>query len=89
MRTQRESERNRSRTPVEAEARAIWPSLPAYKAHIAGGNWQGKAGAYGIQETGDDFVERIDGSFTNVMGLPMERTARLLKKEGITPQTDR
>ena len=51
--------------------------------HIAGGNWQGKAGAYGIQETGDAFVERIDGSFTNVMGLPMERTRRLLTAVGI------
>ena len=40
--------------------------------HIKFGNWKGKAGAYGIQETGDQFVERIEGSFTNVIGLPME-----------------
>ncbi len=32
-----------------------------------------KAGAYAIQEHGDLIVERIDGSFTNVVGLPMER----------------
>lgn len=46
--------------------------------HIAGGSWEGKAGAYGIQEKGDAFVERIEGSLTNVMGLPMELLAHLL-----------
>jgi len=47
-------------------------------AHIAGRSWEGKAGAYAIQETGDQFVERIEGSLTNVMGLPMELLQRLL-----------
>jgi septum formation protein len=46
--------------------------------HIAGGTWEDKAGAYAIQETGDEFVERLDGSLTNVVGLPMELLARLL-----------
>jgi len=46
--------------------------------HIAGGAWEGKAGAYAIQEMGDEFVERIDGSLTNVVGLPMELLQRLL-----------
>jgi len=32
-----------------------------------------KAGAYAIQEEGDLIVERIDGSYTNVVGLPVER----------------
>ena len=48
--------------------------------HIKNGDWQGKAGAYGIQESGDEFVERIEGSFTNVMGLPMELVEDLLGK---------
>jgi septum formation protein len=48
--------------------------------HIKNGDWRGKAGAYGIQETGDEFVERIEGSFTNVIGLPMELVERLLGK---------
>ena len=48
--------------------------------HIKGGLWQGKAGAYGIQETGDEFVERIEGSFTNVIGLPMELMEKLIKE---------
>lgn len=55
------------------------------QAHIAGGLWKGKAGAYGIQETADEFVDHIDGSFTNVMGLPMERTEKLLGQYGIHP----
>lgn len=40
--------------------------------------WEGKAGAYGIQEGGDVNVESIEGSFTNVIGLPMELLGRLL-----------
>jgi len=32
-----------------------------------------KAGAYAIQEEGDAIIESIDGSYTNVMGLPVER----------------
>jgi septum formation protein len=47
--------------------------------HIAGGSWEGKAGAYAIQEADDAFVERIEGSVTNVMGLPMELLEQLLK----------
>ena len=48
-------------------------------AHIRGGSWEGKAGAYAIQETGDQFVERIEGSLSNVIGLPLERLAQLLR----------
>jgi len=45
--------------------------------HIKSGYWQDKAGAYAIKETGDEFVEKIEGSLTNVMGLPMELLQRL------------
>ena len=48
--------------------------------HIDSNTWQGKAGAYAIQETGDRFVEKIEGSLTNVMGLPMELLQKLLKE---------
>ena len=47
--------------------------------HIEGESWLGKAGAFGIAENGDDFIERIEGSLTNVMGLPMELLERMLK----------
>jgi len=52
--------------------------------HIKGGSWQDKAGAYAIQETGDEFVEKIEGSLTNVMGLPMELMESLLAELGIS-----
>jgi predicted house-cleaning NTP pyrophosphatase (Maf/HAM1 superfamily) len=37
-----------------------------------------RAGAYAIKEDNDPFVDHIDGSLTNVMGLPMELLKRLL-----------
>ena len=46
--------------------------------YLDSGAWEGKAGAYGIQDKGDAFVERIAGSFTNVVGLPMELVAAML-----------
>jgi septum formation protein len=48
--------------------------------HIKSGTWRDKAGAYAIQEKGDEFIERIQGSLTNVMGLPMELLHRLLER---------
>ncbi len=48
--------------------------------HIKSETWRDKAGAYSIKENGDEFIERIQGSLTNVMGLPMELLEQLLKK---------
>ena len=42
------------------------------------GPWQGKAGAYAIQEN-DAFILKIDGSFSNVVGLPLEMLERMLR----------
>ena len=47
--------------------------------YVESGEWRGKAGAYAIQETGDKFVVNVDGSFSNVVGLPMELLARMLE----------
>ncbi len=44
--------------------------------------WRGKAGAYGIQDLADAFVSRIEGSFTNVVGFPMELVQRMLHDWG-------
>lgn len=49
-------------------------------AYIATGESMGKAGAYAIQETGDRFVERIEGSLTNVVGLPMELLGEMIRE---------
>ena len=46
------------------------------------GSWRGKAGAYGIQDRSDPFVQRIEGSFTNVVGLPMGLVGRMLARWG-------
>jgi len=52
--------------------------------HIESGSWRDKAGAYAIKEKGDEFIERIEGSLTNVMGLPMELLEKLLDTFNIT-----
>jgi septum formation protein len=49
-----------------------------------GGQWQGKAGGYGIQDA-DPFVIKLSGCYTNIVGLPMKSTARLLSEAGIKP----
>ena len=53
--------------------------------YVASGEADGKAGAYAIQETGDRYVESIEGSFTNVVGLPTERVAEALERFGVRP----
>lgn len=45
-----------------------------------------KAGAYGIQGFGATFVKEIQGDYFSVVGLPLAKTVRELKKFGITPQ---
>jgi septum formation protein len=51
-------------------------------AYVAGGDWQGKAGGYGIQGPAAAFVTRIVGSHPAVMGLPLPETVNLLAGAG-------
>ena len=46
--------------------------------YIDSGEWQGKAGAYAIQEPGDKYIDSVEGSLTNVMGLPMELVQQMI-----------
>jgi len=41
-------------------------------AYIKTGEWKGAAGGYRIQKTGSALIERIDGSWSNVIGMPLE-----------------
>jgi septum formation protein len=47
--------------------------------YVATGEWQGRAGGYAIQGRGAALVERIEGDFWNVVGLPVPQLIRLLK----------
>ena len=51
-------------------------------AYLASGEWQGKAGGYGIQGLAGAFVPWISGSFTGIVGLPLAETAGLLVAAG-------
>jgi len=54
-------------------------------AYWATGEPRDKAGAYAIQGLGALFIERLTGSYSGVMGLPLRETADLLKKVDIDP----
>jgi septum formation protein len=55
------------------------------EAYAGSGEGMDKAGGYAIQESGDRFVTRVEGSFTNVVGLPMEEVLARLAARGIRP----
>lgn len=50
--------------------------------YLSTGDWQGKAGGYGIQGPASVFIPWINGSFHAVMGLPLPETAGLLTAAG-------
>ena len=51
--------------------------------YVASGEPFGKAGAYAIQGRAAEFIERIDGSCSGIMGLPLFETAALLRTAGV------
>ena len=50
--------------------------------YLASGEWQGKAGGYAIQGRAEGFVLAINGSYSNVVGLPLALTVDLLRGLG-------
>ncbi len=48
-------------------------------AYIATGEWRGRAGGYAVQGLGSSLISAIDGDLSNVIGLPLPLTARLIE----------
>jgi septum formation protein len=51
---------------------------PEIDRYVGSGEWEGRAGAYAIQGLGASLVERVDGDYLNVVGLPAALLVRLL-----------
>jgi septum formation protein len=68
-----------------SESRVSFRAIPAdeARAYWASGEPADKAGGYAIQGRGAVFVERLEGSYSGVMGLPLYETADLLRKAGV------
>ncbi len=73
------------RTFVKTEITSIRLALLSSRErtwYIKTGEWKGAAGAYRIQGLGALFVERIDGCYYNVMGLPLQLFYGMLREHG-------
>ncbi len=57
-------------------------------AYVDGGDPLDKAGAYGIQDAGAGFIERVNGARDNVMGLPVREVLAALRRHGIAPSSE-
>jgi septum formation protein len=71
-----------SATEVTRVVMARYPD-DVIEAYVASGSPMDKAGAYAIQELGGTLVDAVIGSYTNVIGLPLGVTARLLRAAGV------
>ena len=68
-----------------SETRVRFHSIPAaaVESYLETGEYEDKAGAYALQGAAALFVERIEGSATNVIGLPLDLLPRLLGQLGL------
>jgi len=60
--------------------------LDELRRYVATGEGRDKAGAYGVQGVASGFVTRLEGSYTNVVGLPAAEVVRLLLEHGALDQ---
>ncbi len=75
----------RQRVQALSVSRVVFaPLMPAQiEAYVASGEPMGKAGAYAVQGGAAQFIPRINGSYTGIMGLPLFETAQLLHAIGL------
>ena len=69
-------------TPIQSRVSFRELTDDMIDAYIASGEPFDKAGAYGIQGKGADFIIQVDGSWSNVMGLPVDETLAALRRYG-------
>lgn len=67
---------------VETRVRFKRLSKDELDAYLASGEWRGKAGGYAIQGFAGAFVQKIVGSYSSVVGLPLQETMALLDGQG-------
>ena len=87
--------RHRRRASAAASGAGAAPSRPRcassgstpreIAAYLASGEWQGKAGGYAIQGRAGGFVPWIGGSYSNVVGLPLDRDPRPARRRRRRP----
>ena len=75
--------------PVVSEVRFRALTTSEIMRYVSSGEPLDKAGAYGIQDAGAAFIERVIGSRDNVMGLPIREVAEALARHGIMPSAKR
>lgn len=73
---------NLRQTLVETRLRFERLSRLQIDAYLASGEWRGKAGGYAIQGLAGSFVVKLVGSYSNVVGLPLQETVNLLADAG-------
>ncbi len=67
---------------VETRVRLKRLNREEIDSYLACGEWRGKAGGYAIQGVAGAFIEKIVGSYSNVVGLPLKEVVSLLVGEG-------
>ena len=63
------------------------PMLGSIDDYVATGEPMGKAGGYAIQGQAERYVSRLCGSYSGVMGLPLQQTAALLQRHGLLAES--
>lgn len=67
---------------VETKVRFKYLTSAEIEAYVASREWKDKAGGYAIQGIAGSFIQRIEGSYTNVVGLPLTEVVSMLASEG-------